>query len=574
VSSRAAPVPQAQVSVLRDPVLVLPLAVGAGLAVGWEGLHNGISGGRVAVDLSLCWGFVAASLVALQRSRWRRPRLLLAVAGLALLAADLEWFNAPGLWTLGLALEWVWLAVIVQLVLTFPDGRPWSWLANATIVAGYLAAAVGGLASVLVSVDHRDALSILASQSATDTVARARAGLGFAVLLSTLALIGWRLVSLRGATWRAQAPLLVGAALALPLIAVTLAQLTLTNQDSAVNTIARALTGLIPLGFLAGIAWSRLRRTQANDLVVDLRSSGEVTLRDRLARTLGDPTLELAYRLSDGRYVDESGAAAVVPDRPGRAVTMLTARDEIVAALVHDPALLDEPGLVESVRATAGLVLENERLAAEVRAQLAQVRASRARLVVATDEERRRIERDLHDGAQQRLVAVCVALGTAAGRAQGPTRQAFLSAQDDLEQAIAELRQLARGIHPTLLREEGLDAALDGLAGRTPVPVRVEGSIGVRLAPAVELAAYFVACEALTNVVKHAHANAATVHVAHVGGVLSLSVTDDGDGGAHSAIGGGLAGLRDRVEALDGTLRAENDPAGGTTICAEIPCAS
>jgi len=574
VSSRAAPVPQAQVSVLRDPVLVLPLAVGAGLAVGWEGLHNGISGGRVAVDLSLCWGFVAASLVALQRSRWRRPRLLLAVAGLALLAADLEWFNAPGLWTLGLALEWVWLAVIVQLVLTFPDGRPWSWLANATIVAGYLAAAVGGLASVLVSVDHRDALSILASQSATDTVARARAGLGFAVLLSTLALIGWRLVSLRGATWRAQAPLLVGAALALPLMAVTLAQLTLTNQDSAVNTIARALTGLIPLGFLAGIAWSRLRRTQANDLVVDLRSSGEVTLRYRLARTLGDPTLELAYRLSDGRYVDESGAAAVVPDRPGRAVTMLTARDEIVAALVHDPALLDEPGLVESVRATAGLVLENERLAAEVRAQLAQVRASRARLVVATDEERRRIERDLHDGAQQRLVAVCVALGTAAGRAQGPTRQAFLSAQDDLEQAIAELRQLARGIHPTLLREEGLDAALDGLAGRTPVPVRVEGSIGVRLAPAVELAAYFVACEALTNVVKHAHANAATVHVAHVGGVLSLSVTDDGDGGAHSAIGGGLAGLRDRVEALDGTLRAENDPAGGTTICAEIPCAS
>ena len=574
MSSRAAPVPQAQVSVLRDPVLVLPLAVGAGLAVGWEGLHNGISGGRVAVDLSLCWGFVAASLVALQRSRWRRPRLLLAVAGLALLAADLEWFNAPGLWTLGLALEWVWLAVIVQLVLTFPDGRPWSWLANATIVAGYLAAAVGGLASVLVSVDHRDALSILASQSATDTVARARAGLGFAVLLSTLALIGWRLVSLRGATWRAQAPLLVGAALALPLMAVTLAQLTLTNQDSAVNTIARALTGLIPLGFLAGIAWSRLRRTQANDLVVDLRSSGEVTLRDRLARTLGDPTLELAYRLSDGRYVDESGAAAVVPDRPGRAVTMLTARDEIVAALVHDPALLDEPGLVESVRATAGLVLENERLAAEVRAQLAQVRASRARLVVATDEERRRIERDLHDGAQQRLVAVCVALGTAAGRAQGPTRQAFLSAQDDLEQAIAELRQLARGIHPTLLREDGLDAALDGLAGRTPVPVRVEGSIGVRLAPAVELAAYFVACEALTNVVKHAHANAATVHVAHVGGVLSLSVTDDGDGGAHSAIGGGLAGLRDRVEALDGTLRAENDPAGGTTICAEIPCAS
>ena len=158
---------------------------------------------------------------------------------------------------------------------------------------------------------------------------------------------------------------------------------------------------LIPLGFVAAIGWSRLRRTQASDLVVDLRSAGAQTLRDRLARALGDSTLELAYRLADGRYVDESGEPAVVSDVQGRAVTLLSSSDEVLAALVHDPALLDEPALVESVRATAGLVLENERLAAEVRAQLAQVRASRARLVAATDEERRRIERDLHDGAQQ-----------------------------------------------------------------------------------------------------------------------------------------------------------------------------
>jgi signal transduction histidine kinase len=574
MSTGAASAPGQSVSVMRDPVLVLPLAVGAGLAVGWEGLHNGISGGRVAVDLALCWGFVAASLVALQRSRWRRSRLLLALAGIALLAGDLQWFSASGLWVLGLALQWVWLAVIIQLVLTFPDGRSWSPLAGATVIGAYLAAAAGGLVAVLVSTDARDGLSVLASQSASDAVGRARAGLGFAVALVTLVLVGWRLASLRGAARRARAPLLIGAALALPVMAVTLAEQTLTNQGSAADTIARALTGLIPLGFLAGIGWSRIRRTSATDLVVELRSTGALTLRDRLARTLGDSTLQLAYRLDDGRYVDESGEAAIVPDRPERAVTLLTARDEVLAALVHDPALLDEPALVESVRATAGLVLENERLAAEVRAQLAQVRASRTRLLTATDEERRRIERDLHDGAQQQLVAVCVALGTAAGHTQGPTRQALLSAQDQLEQAIAELRQLARGIHPTLLREDGLDAALDGLARRTPIPVHVEGAIDARLAPAIELAAYFVVCEALTNVVKHANATAATIRVAQIGAVLSLSVTDDGDGGVHSAIGGGLAGLRDRVEALDGTLSASNNPHGGTTIRAEIPCAS
>jgi signal transduction histidine kinase len=311
----------------------------------------------------------------------------------------------------------------------------------------------------------------------------------------------------RGPGSRAQRPLLVGDALALPLTAASLGRQALTGQDpsTAATSVGRALTGLIPLGFLAGIAWSRLRRTQATDLVVELRSTGGLTLRDRLARALGDSTLTLAYRLDDGRCVNESGELALVPDRPGRGVTLLTANDEVLAAVVHDPVLLDRPPLVDSVRATAGLVLENERLAAEVRAQLAQVRASRARLVAATDEERRRIERDLHDGAQQRLVALCVSLGlAAAGRAEGPARQTLQGAQNELEQAIAELRQLARGIDPTLLREEGLDDAVEGLARRAPLPVRVDGSIGLRLPPAVELAAYFVVCEALTNVVRHA----------------------------------------------------------------------
>ena len=573
--SRADPVPAPAGSLLRDPVLVLPLAVVIGLAVGWEGLRTGVSGAVIAVDLALSWGLVGASVLASGRARWRRSRLLLALAGLSVLAGDLQWSSAPGLWTAGLILELAWLTVVVQFVLSFPDGS-WSALALVTIAFGYLAAPVGGLASALVTADSRDALSVLSRQSAEDTIGRIRAALGFAVLLATVGLVVWRLASLRGASRRAQAPLLIGAALAFPLTMVWLAHQALTGESpsTALSAVSTALIGLIPLGFVAAIGWARLRRTQASDLVVELRTAGERRLRDRLARALGDPTLALAYRLDDGRYVDDSGQPASVPDRPDRAVTLLSAGDEVLAALVHDPVLLDEPALVESVRATAGLVLENERLAAEVRAQLAEVRASRARLVTSGDEERRRIERDLHDGAQQRLVAVCLTLGMAAGRADPTLAETLRRAQDDLEEALAELRALARGIHPTLLHEEGLDAALETMARRAPLPVIIEGAIGARLPPAIELAAYFVTMEALTNTVKHASASKATVHVQQANGRLTVTVSDDGIGSAELTPTGGLAGLRDRVEALDGTLNVDSDPASGTTVLAELPCGS
>ena len=275
--SSADPVPAPPGSLLRDPVLVLPLAVVIGLAVGWEGLRTGVSGAVIAVDLALSWGLVGASVLASGRARWRRPRLLLALAGLLVLAGDLQWSSAPGLWTAGLILGLAWLTVVVQLVLSFPDGRSWSTLALVTIAFGYLAAPVGGLASALVTVDARDALSILSSQSAEDTIGRIRAALGFAVLLTTVALVVWRLASLRGAGRRAQAPLLIGAALAFPLTMVWLARQALTGEtpSTALSAVSTALIGLIPLGFVAAIGWSRLRRTQASDLVVEVRTAGE-----------------------------------------------------------------------------------------------------------------------------------------------------------------------------------------------------------------------------------------------------------------------------------------------------------
>ena len=210
----------------------------------------------------------------------------------------------------------------------------------------------------------------------------------------------------------------------------------------------------------------------------------------------------------------------------------------------------------------------------ELRSTLSELRASRLRILSAADRERRRIERDLHDGAQQRLVTLSVSLGLAAARADLANSGVLARSQDEVEQAIAELRELARGIHPTLLRQEGLRAAVEALARRSSLPVTVEGSIRERLPDAVELAAYFLVSEALTNVVKHAAASRATVRLERHATSLRVVVADDGQGGAHFAPDSGLAGLRDRLEALDAPLVVESEPDRGTSISAEIPCVS
>jgi signal transduction histidine kinase len=565
--------PARAASALRDPVLLAPAVVVAGLGIGWLGVDAGASGARVAADLALSWALVAASLAALERRRWRRSRSLLAFAAFTLLAADLQWAGANVLWTLGFLLDAAWAAVLIHVVLTFPEGRAWSQAARSAIATAYVATLGGQLVGVFVSPDSRDVLAVAQQQTVADAVDRVQGTLGVAVALGVLWLLVRRLRGLRGPPRRAQAPLLAAAALAVPPLVVSLAWMTATGEGSAtIDTIDRGVALLVPLGLVAGLSWSRLRRSEASDLVVELRTDGATSLRERLAKVLGDPTVDVVYRLADGRHVDAAGRSLELPQSPERAITLVTVRGEEVAALVHDPALLDEPALVEAVRATAGLVLENERLAAEVRAQLAEVRASRTRIVAATDAERRRIERNLHDGAQQRLVTLSLTLGIAAGREDGGGSEVLERARDEVDEAIAELRELARGIHPTLLREEGLLTAVEALARRTPIPVTVQGSPGDRLAGVVELAAYFLISEALTNVVKHAAASEAMVRLERTAGTLRVAVADDGVGGARAAADSGLTGLRDRLEVLDASLVIESEPGAGTTVSVEIPC--
>jgi len=220
-------------------------------------------------------------------------------------------------------------------------------------------------------------------------------------------------------------------------------------------------------------------------------------------------------------------------------------------------------------------VLENERLVAELRARLVELRASRARLVSAADGERRRLERNLHDGAQSRLLALALNLRLARmGMLDGTDAAAILDTSiDELGHSLTELRELARGIHPAVLSERGLEAAVRTLAARAAVPVRVVGGADGRLPAAVETAAYFVVSEALTNMSRYAHAAGATVTVERMDGQLLVEVRDDGVGGATARDGSGLHGLSDRVAALSGTLEVLSPPGHGTCLRAHLPCA-
>jgi signal transduction histidine kinase len=250
-----------------------------------------------------------------------------------------------------------------------------------------------------------------------------------------------------------------------------------------------------------------------------------------------------------------------------------------VAALVHDASLRDDPGLVEAVCAAAGLALENERLQAELRAQLDELRASRARIVEAADAERRRLERDLYDGTQQRLVSVSMSLGLAGSKLSSDPRAArriLDETRTTLGAALQELRELSQGLHPGILTERGLGPALQELAYGAPIPVELAVAFGGRLPEPAEAAAHYVVAEALANVAKYASATAVsvTVTVSNRNGQAVVEVSDDGVGGADPACGSGLRGLADRVEALGGRFAVESPPGGGTRLRAEIPCAS
>jgi signal transduction histidine kinase len=298
-------------------------------------------------------------------------------------------------------------------------------------------------------------------------------------------------------------------------------------------------------------------------------------VREALAESIGDRQLAIAYWLEErSSFVDEHGHPVELPE-PGseRTWTAVEHEGRRVAAIIHDAELDARPELVRAAAAGSVLALWNERLKAELRARVQEVRESRARIVEASMEARRRLERDLHDGAQQQLVALSLDLQMIKNRASHDSELAALvdSSVRKLATALGELRELARGIHPAILSDRGLSAALPALVERTPLPVRCEIEIEERLPPAIEAAAYFVAAEALTNVAKYSSAQQAVIIVRRSGECVEVEVNDDGVGGADPQYGSGLRGLEDRVAALDGTLSVQSPPGEGTTVLASLP---
>lgn len=307
------------------------------------------------------------------------------------------------------------------------------------------------------------------------------------------------------------------------------------------------------------------RRGGLAELLRELRGMRGEALQAALGKALGDPELVVVHAGPDGTLPAADDQRSVAPvERDGRQF----------AALVYDASLDDDPELVEAVTAAAAIALENELLQAESQDRLAQLQASRERIVAAGDAERRRLERNLHDGAQQRLVAVALQLRliqTHIRRDPSSAEALVTTASDQLAQSLGELRELARGIHPAVL-DHGIASALDSLAARSTVPTVVSCDLTRRLPQQIELGMYFVACEALANIAKYAEATAATVSVASTDRGVAIEIADDGVGGADADGGSGLRGLADRVEALGGHLLVTSPAGAGTVVTADLPC--
>ena len=538
---------------------LLPLAVALGVFAEWAALRREpLQAAATAQDtrLAIADFVVGLALVACGCLAWsRRPMsrigVLLAASGFAWFLGTFAGSGTEAYANFGSLFVTLHRGPLIHAVLSYPTGRVTGGLDRAVVAAGYAYAAIEPvgqnepativLGILVIVLSARDYILATGPRRAERTPGLAAAvGLGTVITFSSAA-------TLAGAS---------------------------SSVERAVLWGYQAVLFAITVWFTLDLLLGRWTQATVTGLVVDLGElAGIGTLRDRLASALGDRSLAVGYWLpEEGRYVDDAGRPFELPETgSGRRVTLVGQEGQPLAALVHDPAVLDDPELVDSVASGAGIAVSNVRLQAEIRRQVEELEASRRRIVEAGDAQRLRLERELREGAERRLAAVKSILAKIkSGKHRGEGFAAMLAeTRLELERAREELRELAQGIHPRALTEEGLAAALAELVGRASFPVELRAT-RERFPAAIEAAAYFVCSEGLANIAKYAQASHASIDVSRQDRGLVVAVRDDGVGGASLDAGSGLRGLVDRVEALGGSLSVESPPGKGTRLLAEL----
>lgn len=564
-------------------------ALGFGCGAGYVALaasstSPAVPGTLALLRLAVGWSFLYVGLFVWARRPENRMGMILTAVGMTWFLGGLVYSGDDLVHTLGLLCADL-VAPVAYSLIAFPTGRVENRAERVVLGCAWAWATLGTLAATaatpVAAAGPRNLVSATDSAAAGDLARIGHGVVGALLAVAMVCLIVRRWTAGTVLQRREVEPVVATGSAAAAAFAASV-MVTATNQPARVVEVVQ-MVGLLALvslafAFLLALVRARVVAGRAVTRLVQRLSApvGSQDVRGLLAEALGDPSLDLAFPLRDGGLlVDAAGEPVTVPWHDTRRVTPVERDGRTVAVIVHDAALDRDGDLVRSAGAAAALALENARLDAELRARVAELSASRMRIVMAGDAERRRLERDLHDGAQQRLVSLAVCLRMARDRV-GDDQQAgelIARAMEELQGALSELRELARGIHPAVLTDRGLGAALEGLAARAVLPVELEEVPEDRLPPPVEAAAYFVVCEALANVAKHSHATHARVRVGRAGSHARIEVRDDGIGGADPQRGSGLAGLRDRVAALEGRLEVLSPIGGGTTVAAEIPCA-
>jgi signal transduction histidine kinase len=587
---------------------MIGLALAGGLAlaaisvgVTLSGVDGGNAGLAAAGRASMGLVPVAAGCYAWWRTPYRRFGVLLALVGAGWFLSTLSESDNSLVYSVGRVAAWFVEFELIYLVLSFPTGRVTDRVDRSIVAAAALLVCLVYLPTALLDRDFpvpspytscdtgcpENAFFVLGSEPGViDAVIRPlRDALAALLFLAVTFRLAQRV---RGSTQlmrRTLNPVLVVAVVRFACATLFLVVRRSDEQGSAVDVVGWcAALGLpaMAAAFVAGLLRWRLFVARAlQSLGLKMRDGlGSATLQSTLADALGDPTLRLFYRVPTGGgfWLDAHGARAVLPEpRPGQLVTTVDGEaGEPIAAIIHDEALRDHDQLIDSVAGYARITIDNMRLYAEVQASLAQARESRARIVASADRERRKIERDLHDGAQQRLVALRIKLELAEEALRRDPEAGLARIRDlgaDVEQTLEEIRALAHGVYPPLLSDEGLGEALRATARRAPLPATVSVDGIGRYASEVESAVYFCCVEALQNAAKHAGANAKVSVRLTEDDRLRFEVRDDGAGFDPVAAGSGtgLTNMRDRISAVGGDLELSAAPGQGAAVIGSVP---